>query len=82
MKKTRAGKLKNIVGSRVRAARSRSRPPVSQNDLCARLKTQLGVQMNQASLSKLENGERYVLDYEIAAIAKALRMKVGTFFGE
>jgi hypothetical protein len=40
------------------------------------------VQFNQASLSKLENRQRYAMDYEIAALAKALKVKVGWLFGE
>lgn len=81
MKKTRAGKFKNLIGQRVRLARLSAKPPVSQEDLSARL-ARLGVQMNQASLSKLENRQRYIMDYEAAAIAKALRVKVTSLFGD
>jgi hypothetical protein len=38
--------------------------------------------MSQASLSKLESRQRYILDYEVAALAKALRVEVRWFFGD
>jgi hypothetical protein len=57
------------------------KPPVSQEDLSGRL-ARLGVQITQTSLSKLENRQRYVMDYEAAAIARALRVKVAWLYGE
>lgn len=81
MKKTRASPFKNVIGHRVRTARLAMEPEVTQEDLCGRLARQ-GVQFTQASLSKLENRQRYAMDYEIAALAKALRVKVGWLFGE
>jgi transcriptional regulator with XRE-family HTH domain len=81
VKKTRQHAHKNIVGPRVRAARKRTRPRVSQNDLSGRLAAQK-VQITQTSLSKLENQERYVMDYEVAAIAKALRVSISWLYGE
>jgi hypothetical protein len=79
VKKTRRSRLKNVIGPRVRAARLAARPPVSQADLVARLATR-GIQINQASISKLENQERYVMDYEAQAIAGALRVTVAWLF--
>jgi transcriptional regulator with XRE-family HTH domain len=38
--------------------------------------------MNQASISKLESGQRYVMDYEALALAKALKVTVSWLFGE
>jgi hypothetical protein len=42
----------------------------------------LGVQITQTSLSKLENGQRYVMDYEAVAIARALRVSVAWLYEE
>lgn len=70
-----------MVGGRVRSARLASKPAVSQEDLCGRL-ARLGIQMTQSSLSKLENRQRYVMDYEIVALAKALKVRVEWLFGE
>jgi HTH-type transcriptional regulator, cell division transcriptional repressor len=79
VKKTRRSKHKNVVGARVKAARERSNPPVSQDDLCGRL-ARRGVKLEQPAISKLENGERYVMDYEVLAIAEALRVSVGWLY--
>jgi transcriptional regulator with XRE-family HTH domain len=56
------------------------KPPVSQEDLSGKL-ARLGIQITQTSLSKLENRQRYVMDYEAEAIAKALKVSVAWLFG-
>lgn len=81
VKKTRTSRHKNVIGPRVRSARLALRPVVSQDDVSGRL-ARVGVQMTQASLSKLENRQRYAMDYEIAALAKVLKVKVAWLFGE
>jgi hypothetical protein len=57
------------------------KPPVSQEDLSGKLAA-LGVTITQTGISKIENQERYVMDYEAAALAKALRVTVATLYGE
>lgn len=81
MKKTRASESKNVIGERVRLARLAIRPPVSQEDLSGRLAAR-GIQITQTGISKLENRQRYVMDYEAVAIAKALRVSVAWLIGE
>jgi transcriptional regulator with XRE-family HTH domain len=81
VKKTRASEFKNVIGERVRLARLAMRPPVSQEDLSGRLAAR-GVQITQTGISKLENHQRYVMDYEAAAIAKALKVSVSWLYGE
>jgi transcriptional regulator with XRE-family HTH domain len=81
VKKTHQSKYKNLIGERVRLARTAKKPPVSQEDLAGRL-ARLGVQITQTSISKIESRQRYLLDYEVAAIARALRVTVGWLFGE
>jgi transcriptional regulator with XRE-family HTH domain len=66
---------KNIVGERVRKARKSAKPPITQKDLVARLQL-LNMNIDQSSLSKLENGQRPVSDIEVVAIAKALKVSV------
>ncbi len=72
---------KNIIGERVRLARKKARPPLTQIDLAARLQT-MGLPMDQAAVSRIESGFHVVTDMEIAAIAKALGVTVGWLFGE
>jgi hypothetical protein len=64
----------------VKLARERSRPPVSQDDLSGRLAAR-GIVLEQPAISKLENRQRYVMDYEVLAIAQALRVNVEWLFG-
>lgn len=56
-------------------------PPVSQEDLAGRLAAQ-GVTLDQAALSRVERGDRYVLDYEARAMARSLKVSIGWLFGE
>jgi len=70
---------KNIIGSRLRKARKAAKPPMTQLDLVARLQL-LGVSIDQSGISKIEAGQRPVFDYELAALAKALKVPVTYFF--
>jgi hypothetical protein len=70
----------NLVGDRVRQARLALHPRVSQDDLSGRLAS-LGIQITQTGISKLESRSRYVMDYEVVALAKALKVSVGSLYG-
>ena len=70
-----------MIGERVRLARLAMRPRVSQEDLSGRLAAK-GIQITQTGISKLENRQRYVMDYEALAIAKTLRVSVSWLYGE
>ena len=72
---------RNIVGSRVRNARREAKPPVTQTDLVARLQV-LGVVIDQSGISKIESGQRPVLDFEVVALAKALKVAVAWLLEE
>lgn len=71
---------RNIIGKRVRLARKRAKPHISQLDLAARLQIK-GVRLEQAAISKIEAGTREVTDIEIVAIAEALDVSVSWLFG-
>lgn len=62
---------RNIVGPKVHEARKRAKPPVTQNELAARLQV-MGLRLDQSAISKIEKGQRPVFDYEVAALAQAL----------
>ena len=51
VKKTHRRKQKNIVGPRVRQARLRANPSISQEDLSGRLAA-LGIEITQTGISK------------------------------
>ncbi len=81
MKKTIQLAQRNIVGRRVKEARLHCNPPASQDDLAGRLAAQ-GVTLDQTAISRIESQTRYVMDYELIAIAKALKIPVGKLCGE
>jgi HTH-type transcriptional regulator, cell division transcriptional repressor len=81
MKKTSQTTNRNLVGRRIRQARLRCKPPVSQEDLAGRLAAK-GISIDQTAISRIENQTRYLMDYEVAAIARSLRVSVATLFGE
>ncbi len=64
---------KNIIGGRLRAARRSAEPKVSQVDLLARLEVK-GIHLEKTTISKIEAGNRPVMDYELVAIAEALNV--------
>lgn len=81
MKKTIKAAKRNIIGARVRQARLKSSPAVSQDDLAGRLAGQ-GISIDRTAVSRIENQTRYAMDYEAAAIARALKVLVARLFGE
>jgi hypothetical protein len=66
-----ARKRSNIVGPRVKEARRRGNPPLSQDALSGQL-AKLGVSIDRAGISKIEIGARCVLDYEVKVLARVL----------
>ena len=81
LKKTWQSNTRNIVGKRIREARLKAKPSISQDNLVGRLAVR-GIIMDQSAVSRIERQERYLMDYEIVAIAKSLRVSVGWLFGE
>ena len=69
------------MGRRVREARSRTDPPVTQVELVARLQLQ-NIELGQAAISKIEQGTRPVSDIEVLALARALHVPVQWLYGE
>ena len=81
MKKTTKARVRNIVGKRVRQARLKCNPPVSQEDLAGRLAAQ-GFVLDRSAISRIENQTRYVMDYEAGALARALKVGIASLYGE
>ena len=74
-------KPKNIIGRRVAQARARLNPVLTQDALSGKL-ARVGVQLDRAAIAKIENGYRYVLDYELKAFAQVLGVDVGWLLGD
>lgn len=64
---------KNIIGNRVREARIKHTPPLTQENLSAKLKL-MNIKLDRISISRIESGDRFVSDYEVVAISKALNV--------
>jgi transcriptional regulator with XRE-family HTH domain len=73
--------VKNIIGERIRLARIKANPRITQVELAARLQT-MGLQVDQAAISRIESGAHEVTDMEVGKIAKALGVTVAWLFGE
>ena len=73
-------KRRNRVGMYERSARLSARPPVTQEELVARLAVR-GVRLGRAGISKIENGDRAVTDFEVVALADALGVPVTVLLG-
>ena len=72
---------RNIIGDRVRLARKRAQPPITQEELAARLQVE-GLSIERVTITKIETGYREVTDVEAAAIAKVLGVSLAWLFGE
>lgn len=73
-------KPRNRVGAYVRSVRLSARPPITQEELVARLAIR-GIRLGRAAVSKIENGDRAVTDLEVVAFAEALGVSVATLLG-
>ena len=54
-------------------------PSVSQEDLAGRLAAR-GVTMDHSAISRVESQTRYLMDYEIIAIARSLKVPISSLF--
>jgi transcriptional regulator with XRE-family HTH domain len=72
---------KNIIGRRVAEARHNRRPSLTQDALSGKL-ARLGIQIDRATIAKIENNHRHVLDYELKALARALDVDASWLLGD
>ena len=64
---------KNISGERIHQARTTLR--LSQAELAARMQVN-GVTIEREAISKIETGDRFVTDYELAVFARILNVSM------
>lgn len=67
------GGKKNICGDRIRETRVFQR--MSQSELAAKMQI-AGIAIERDSISRIENGTRFVADYELKLFAKVLNVDV------
>lgn len=68
-------KERNLIGDRVREARLKSKPKITQTELLARLAVR-GINLEKTTISKIEAKTRPVTDIELVAIADALAVSI------
>jgi hypothetical protein len=71
---------RNVVGERVREARSDFKPPLTQDQLSGRLASE-GVQLDRVAIAKIESGLRSAFDFEVRALALVLKVDVRWLLG-
>ena len=71
---------RNIIGKRVREARRRLNPPLTQDQLSGRLAAE-GVQLDRVALAKVEGGLRSAFDFEVKALAAVLNVDSNWLLG-
>jgi transcriptional regulator with XRE-family HTH domain len=71
--------MKNITGKNIKDVRAKA--GITQEQLAIRLEME-GWKVDRFLVSKIERGERQVLDTEVQLIAKVLQVSVYTLFGE
>lgn len=72
MKQTRQGKFKNVCGSRIREARLKAKPQISQENLAGKMAA-LGVLLDRSAVSRIESRSRGLLDYKVQSLARCLK---------
>ena len=71
--------MMNLVGKRVQEARLKFNPPLSQEELAARLELN-GWKISRGTLAKIESGVRQVTDIELMALSKTLKVSTDWLF--
>lgn len=73
--------IKNLIGPRVKVARLKQNPKITQVDLLARLAVR-GIELEKTAISKIESQRRPVSDIELVALADALGVSILWLLGK
>ena len=76
MKITKYNNVKNISGNKLKELRKESK--LSQRDLAEKLQLE-GVDLTAKEISKIENNDRLVQDFELFAFAKIFKVSADEF---
>ena len=69
----------NITGKTIKKIRKML--GITQEDLCARMQV-LEYQISRSDISKLENGKKFITDFEVYGFANALKVSILDLFSE
>ncbi len=72
----------NICGDRVRLGRAMHKPPLTQDGLAEKIQFLGATDMTRKIISKIETGERHVIDAELRIIAQALGVSMEWLVGD
>ena len=61
----------NICGDRIRLGRAMHRPPMTQDDLAREINL-MGMEITPLIISRIEKGQRHVIDAELLMLSRAL----------
>ena len=78
MKKIIFGEDKNLIHSALKEIRRKKH--LTQSELAAKLQT-MNINIDQQMISKIEKNDRFVTDYELVCIAKALGVDIKDLLG-
>jgi len=70
--------MRNIIGNNVRAIRTKKN--ITQGQLSGKLQV-LGLNIDRPMISKIENLQREVTDFEVLALSKALDVSILDLYG-
>ena len=72
----------NVCGDRVRLGRAMQQPPLTQEELAIKIQLTSGLEVTNIIISKIENGNRHVIDQELRMIAQALNVSMEWLVGD
>ena len=78
MKKSKiTNNVYNICGKNI--IKIRKEQKITQDELCARMQV-MGYQISRSDISKLENGKKFITDFELEGFSKALNVSILDLF--
>lgn len=78
MKKSKiTNNIYNICGKNIKKIRKEQK--ITQDELCARMQV-MGYQISRSDISKLENGKKFITDFEVFGFSKALKVSILDLF--
>lgn len=78
MKKSKiTNNIYNLCGKNIKKIRKEQK--ITQDELCARMQV-MGYQISRSDISKLENGKKFITDFEVFGFSKALKVSILDLF--
>lgn len=72
----------NVCGSRIRLGRAMHQPPLTQEGLANKIQLESGLEITKIIISRIEKGERHVIDQELRMIAQSLNVSMEWLVGD